>query len=40
MSDAVKAARQNVDQEAADELVGRQRHDLLAFGPVATVILT
>jgi len=37
--DAVEAARQDVDQEAADELVGRQCHDLLAFGRVATVIL-
>jgi len=39
MSDAVKAARQNVDQEAADELVGGQRHNMLALGPVAAIIL-
>ena len=39
MPDTVDAARQDVDQEAADELVRRQRHDLLAFGPVATVVL-
>jgi hypothetical protein len=32
MPDAVEAARQDVEQEAADELVGRQRHDLLPFG--------
>ena len=30
MSDAVKAIRQNVDQEAADELWRGQAHDLLA----------
>ena len=39
MPDAVEAARQDVDQEAADELVGRQRHDLLAFGAVAAIVL-
>ena len=39
MPDAMAAARQDVDQEAADELVRRQRHDLLAFSPVAAVIL-
>jgi hypothetical protein len=39
MPDPVEATRQDVGQEAADKLVGRQRHDLLAFGPVATVIL-
>ena len=40
MPDAVEAARQNVHQEATDELVCRQRHDLLAFSPVAPVVLT
>ena len=39
MPDAMEAARQDVDQKAADELVRRQRHDLLAFGPVAAIIL-
>ena len=38
MPDAVEAARQNVDQEAADELVGRQRHDLLAFSSRAAIV--
>ena len=38
--DAVETARQDVDQEAADELVGRQRHDLLALGAIATIVLT
>ena len=32
MPDAVEAARQDVDQEAADELVGGQSHDLLPIG--------
>jgi len=39
MADAVEAARQDVDQEAADELVGRQRHDLLAFSSRAAIVL-
>ena len=39
MPDAVEAARQEVNQEAADELVGRQRHDLLALGAVAAIVL-
>ncbi len=39
MPDAVEAARQDVEQEAADELVGGQRHDLLALAAVAAVIL-
>jgi hypothetical protein len=38
MPDAVEAARQDMDQKAADELVRRQRHDLLAFGPVAAIV--
>jgi len=40
MPDAVEAAWQDVDQEAADELVGGQRHDLLAFGAIAAIVLT
>ena len=39
VADAVEAARQDVEQEAADELVGRERHDLLAVGAVAAIIL-
>ena len=37
--DAMEAARQDVEQEAADELVGRQRHDLLPVGAVAAIVL-
>ena len=39
MPDAVKAAWQDVEQEAADELVRRERHDALPLGTVATVVL-
>ncbi len=39
MADAVEAARQDVEQEAADELVGGERHDLLAVGAVAAIVL-
>lgn len=39
MAGAVEAARQQVEQEAADELVGGERHDLLAVGAVAAIIL-
>ena len=39
MPDAVEPARQNVEQEAADELVGGERHDALAVGPVTAIIL-
>ena len=37
MADAVEAARQHVEEEAADELVGRERHGLepvAAFDPI------
>jgi D-aminopeptidase len=35
MADAMKAVREGMQQEAADELVGRERHDLvLAVMPV------
>lgn len=34
MPDAVEAARQDMEQEAADELIDRERHDLL---PVAAI---
>lgn len=39
MPDAVEAARQDMKQEAADELVGGKRHDLLTVGVVAAVVL-
>jgi hypothetical protein len=39
MADAMEAARQDMDQEPADELVGAERHDLLAIRLGATVIL-
>jgi hypothetical protein len=31
MADAVEAARQDMKQEATDELVGSQGHDVMAF---------
>ena len=37
--DAMEATRQDMEQEAADELVGGERHDLLPVGAVATVVL-
>ena len=37
MADAVEPARQDVEQEAADELVGAERHDLLPVGAIAAV---
>lgn len=37
VADAVEAARQDMEQEAANELVGAKRHDLLAIGAVAAV---
>src|ERR1700730_13077387 len=39
MPDAVKAAWQDVEQEAADELVRRDRHDALPLGTITTVVL-
>ena len=39
MTDAVEALRENVDQEAADELVSGQRHQLLPVGDIVPVIL-
>lgn len=33
MADAVEALRQDVHQKTPDELVGRQRHRLMAGGP-------
>ena len=37
MTDAVEALRQNVEQEAANELVRAERHGALAVGAIATV---
>lgn len=39
VADAVEPARQAVQQEAADELVGAERHDLLPVWGRATIIL-
>jgi len=39
VADPMKSARQGVEEEAADELVGAQRHDLLAVGAAAPIIL-
>src|SRR5690606_39374123 len=39
MADPVEALRQHVEQEAADELVGADRHHLLPVGPAAAIIL-
>src|ERR1700722_9097918 len=39
VTNAVEPARQDVKQEAADELVGAKRHDLLAVRAIAAIIL-
>src|SRR5262252_2288238 len=39
VADAVKALRQHVHQETADELVGIERHLLVPLGTFGTVIL-
>ena len=39
VADAVEPARQDVKQEAADELVGAKRHDLLPLCAIAAIIL-
>ena len=39
MADAMEPARQVVQQEAANELVGGKRHDLLAVGTAAAIVL-
>jgi hypothetical protein len=39
MANAVEAAGQHVDEEAADELVRRQRHGLVAGRPFDSVVL-
>ena len=38
MPDAVEPARQDTEQEAADELVGAKRHHLLAIGTIAAMV--
>ncbi len=37
--DSMEALRQHVDQEAPDELVSRQRHHLVAGGPLDPIVL-
>ncbi len=39
VADAVEARRQDVEQEAADELVRRERHDALPLGAVTAIVL-
>src|SRR5271167_3541587 len=39
VADAVEAVRQDVDEEAPDELVRAERHDLLARAAVGAVVL-
>ena len=39
MTDAMEPVRQHVDQEAADELVGVERHKLIASVALGSVIL-
>lgn len=39
MSDAMEATRQHMEQEATNELVGGERHDLLAVSAVAAIVL-
>jgi len=39
VADAVEPARQDVEQEPADKLVGAECHDALAFGTIAAIIL-
>ncbi len=39
VTDAVLALGQHVDEEAPDELMGRERHGLVAAGPVDPVVL-
>lgn len=39
MADAMEATRQDIKHEAADELVGGERHNLLAIGAIATIVV-
>ena len=38
MADAMKAGWQNMDQEAADELIGGERHAAVAVAPLSPVV--
>lgn len=38
VADAVESVRQGVDQKAADELLGRQPHELLAIAVLRPII--
>ena len=40
MADAVEAARQHVEEKAADELVGRERHGLEPVAAFDPIVLT
>ena len=39
MPDAMEALWQDMEQEAADELVRRERHDALPLGTIAQIVL-
>jgi len=39
MADAVKAARQHMDQKTTDELVGCERHQLVSIAAFDAVVL-
>ena len=39
VADAVEAMWQDMEQEAADELVRRERHDALPLGTIAAIVL-
>ena len=39
VADAVEAVRQHVNEEAADELVGCERHSLVAIAPFDAIVL-
>ena len=40
VTDAVEPTRQDMEQEAADELVGGKRHGALALDTIAAIVLT
>src|ERR1700674_3754855 len=39
VADTVEAGRQHMDEEAADELVGGECHDLLPFATLGAIVL-
>ena len=39
VADTMEAARQDVDEETADELIDRECHDLVPFAAVSAVVL-